>query len=233
MRKILKLSLVALPLLGVLGYVAIAGPHHAMTPQLFGAHKLAPNLFTDAPQREKEFLLRIKAARSETRAFFGPLQTEPTYIFCTTERCQKTFGIGARGLNLGKHYVLIAPSGISQMIVTHETVHNELHRGQTLKALWDPDFPQWFDEGLASLLSRDTRLTHDVAPEWIYAAHTPSDWSSMTTAENWRANYGAAWSVVSRFEKQHGRDGLRKLVARVESGEDFLTLWQESYSPAD
>lgn len=233
MRRWIRTALLALPLVGAVAYLALPGWHSALTPQLFGVQKLGPKLYSDAPHRAHEFRERIKAARSETAAFFGEISTEPTYIICTTEPCQRRFGIGPRGLNLGKHFILIAPLGINQVIITHERVHNELHRTAGINALYDPDFPAWFDEGLATLLSRDTRLATDPAPEWIYTAHNWRDWRNMTTAETWRANYGAAMSVVARYEAQNGRDGLRKLVARVEAGEDFHALWQESYARTD
>jgi len=108
--------------------------------------------------------------------------------------------------------------------VTHERTHAELHRSLRLSDLWDQRIPAWFDEGLASYLSDDTRLDSPENPrdaDWICSARTFRDWGRLHPARDWRQTYGAAARKVAEIDQIYGRDGLRDLVAAGEAGGSF------------
>lgn len=174
---------ISLCALAIVAYTAFPGWHRALTPTLFGMHKIAPNIYSDAPDKSKPHLALISAARTQASDFFGPLQTNPRYILCTTDRCTKRFGLRTRGLNLGYHLILIGPKGINASIITHEIAHSELHRTMGLRDMTKPKFPSWFDEGLASYISNDTRLSFVGDPHWIKSVRNFRQWSTLNSAE--------------------------------------------------
>ena len=225
MLKWFRRIAISVLLVSAIAYFALPGWHRALTPTLFGMHKIAPQIYTDAPEKAKLQQALVSAARSQIKDFFGPLQTYPRYIICTKQICEDRFALKTRGLNLGYHLVLIGEKGVNAMIIAHETAHSELHRTMGPTAIIRPKFPQWFDEGLASHLSNDTRLFVDSNPDWIKAAQNLRDWRNITNADSWQRTYGAAWSLVRRFEQAHGQNALREVVQRVENGENFDTVW--------
>jgi len=187
-------------------------------------------LITDMPEREDEFRALIAKAQENTRAFFGELNEEPTYVFCASQQCRALLGMSnVAGFAFGDHGIAISPVGITEMIVTHERVHTALHGMNGIGGMWNPRFPIWFDEGLASHISEDNRLTEPEDPreaDWILEADSIWDWRALTEEKGWRASYGAARRLVTEIEDTVGRDGLRALVDRVGAGADFDTEYK-------
>lgn len=205
-------------------YAALPGAHRALTPWVFGLTAAGPGLWVDDRARAAD--VRTLAARADrtVAGFFGPLETRPRIVFCTTRRCADDFGLRPRGLTYGAHLVFIGPEGMNETIVTHERTHAELHRALRLSDLWDQRVPSWFDEGLASHLSGDTRYHRPVNArdaDWICAARSFRDWGRLHPEHDWRATYGAAARLVEEIEEIQGRDGLRDLVEAVEAGASF------------
>ena len=205
-------------------YATAPGWHRALTPGLFGMTQAAPGLYVDDPARAAEIQTMIDAAEARTATIFGPLQTDPVYIVCTTLECAKGFGLGSKGLIVGHHIILISPPGMNPLTFTHERIHAELHGHMDIRDLWDQRFPAWFDEGLASHLSGDDRLNRPENPrdaDWIRSAQSFRDWSALPHATSWRDTYGAAARLVQEIEETAGRDGLLALIDEVAGGADF------------
>lgn len=213
-----------LVLFGAVGVYALTpGYHRVLTPALFGASKVAPGIFLDAPEQRDAVLALLSRAQRTSAAFFGTPPRQPRLIVCTTAICAQRFGLRVRGVALGMRTMLLAPGGVNATILTHEQVHIDLRQRM---GLWDvayPRYPAWFDEGLASLLSQDARL--DVfAPKdaaWIMAAQGRRDWSRLNATGDWRRSYGAALSLVEDIDTRLGRDGLRALITEVAETGDF------------
>ena len=207
----------------------LPGPHRALVPQAFGAHKITPGIYTDAPEHAAQLRALVTQADADVAAFMGELRTNPRIIVCTQQGCADRFRFGSAGLNIWAHLIFIGPDGLGQITLTHERMHAELHRGYGLDHFWSPDFPLWFDEGLAALVSADTRLpiTRPQSAAWIKHAHTMHDWADLAEGKPWVISYGAALSLVADFAAHHGRAGLRDLIARVEAGEAFQTVWAQ------
>ncbi len=129
-----------------------------------------------------------------------------------------------RSLTYGHGLILIGPQGQTEMIVTHERIHAELHRSLRLSDLWDQRIPAWFDEGLASFLSGDPRLDRPAGPrdaDWICTARSFRDRGRLHPTGDWRATCGAAARLVAEIDEIHGREGLRDLVTAVVAGAPF------------
>lgn len=237
MRRVLKGlvgAALALSLAAGIAYATQPGPHRAVTPGLFGMAQPAPNLYIDAPEAAPAVLAMIAEAERVTAAFFGALRADPTYVVCTTQACRDGFGIRPKGLSLGYQLILLAPTGLDQTIVTHERIHAELHRFMGLRDLIDPRFPAWFDEGLASHISGDTRLNRPANPrdaDWIKSARTFRDWGRLHRdgGHHWRDTYGAAATLVAEIEGRLGRDGLLALIHRVAAGADLEDVISDAH----
>ena len=226
MFRWIRITLALLILSATAAYAALPGPHRALTPKLFGLHKIAPNTYSDAPDKAHTHLALMSAARLQAAEFFGPLTTNPRHILCTTTDCAERFGLFGRGLNYGFHLNFIGPRGMNVSIITHELGHSELHRTMGFSDIYNPKFPQWFDEGLASYISQDTRLSFVAKPDHIKNARNLKEWREINSAETWQQNYSAAWTLVKTVADTKGIGVLQNLVRRVENGEDFDMLWR-------
>ena len=149
---------VSLVLAGGIAYAAAPGYHRALTPGLFGMTKAADNLYIDNAELADMARDLITQSEVTTQAFFGELRANPVFIICSTQDCKTQFGLRSRGLSLGYQVILIDHIDNSALIHTHERIHAELHRFMGITDIWDQRFPAWFDEGLASHISGDTRL---------------------------------------------------------------------------
>ena len=225
----LKSGLAAVLVFAGLALAAIPSPYRAFAPEPYGLTQISPTLYLDDPAAADRVRALIAQAEANTRAFFGDLQTEPVWVICTAGPCEETLGMRANGMTFGYHLIVVGPNGVSEMILTHERVHSELHRHLDLTDIWNPRFPAWFDEGLAAYLSGDARLRQPADPrdaDWIRGARRLSDWNAMRPQADWRDRYGAAARLVAEIEKIAGTDGLRALIRRVgEDGADFQTEW--------
>lgn len=223
MKRILTAA--ALFILGssVALYAALPGYHRAATPTWFGLTKVAPHMYTDAPDRAREFAGLLDQAQAVTSGFFGTPSEQPRLIICTTEACKRVFDMEVRGVALARRTVILGPKGVNVTILAHEQSHIDLRRHMGLRDVISPRFPSWFDEGLAGHLSQDARLTTYAPADagWIMASQTLRDWGRITGKHGWRDTYGAAKSLVADIEGQLGRDGLRALIAEVAEHRNF------------
>lgn len=91
--------------------------------------------------------------------------SSPKVLACVTDACYRRIGGGGeRGVAVMNQAVMLSPRGIDPVIASHEMSHVELHaRGGKV--------PQWFDEGLAVVVSDDRRYL---------AAPDPADPSGLT-----------------------------------------------------
>jgi len=210
--------------MAVTAYAAVPGKHRIITPRLYGLTEIAPKIWVDETNRALEIITLVKLGKKNSAQFFEKNLSEPTYIICTQPICAVRFGMTTRGFVLGDKYVLIGPKGINEMIMTHEQIHADLHSYLGVSDVLEPRYPMWFNEGLATHLSKDDRLNrpkHVKDALWIKEAMTFRDWGRMTNASNWRDTYGAAARLVEALENQIGIEGLQEIVHRVGAGEDF------------
>ncbi|GHA50305.1 hypothetical protein GCM10008927_14140 [Amylibacter ulvae] len=215
----------AIPMLLLGLYISTPGWHRALTPWAFGVTQVAPDIYSDAPERGPEFERMVAKAKTNAEKFFVTTRTKPIYIFCTKRPCHETFGSYPTGLAMGFHRVMIAPSGIKQNIVNHEQVHIELHRYVNSTNFLQPRFPAWFDEGLAEHLSGQPRFFAQVSSKSksdVQSAITFGDWNTLVRRKGPAYAYSAAQSLVTNIMRQTGRDGMLEIIQTTKSRSEFM-----------
>lgn len=216
--------------LGAAGGLAVAYPSVAATtcPRCYGLVALEVGLYAERglsdADRQRLIQLRRDADR-RVSGFYGGRVSSPTVLACLTEGCYDRIGGGReRGIAVLNRAVMLSPRGLDPVIAAHELSHVEFHR--RLGARRDR-VPQWFDEGLAVLVSDDSRYlrpagaadrclvnTEEALPE------TLTDWLSAAGADE--QVYAKAACRVSRWADAHGGPpAVLDLIARLDRGEPF------------
>ncbi len=215
---------------------AIPGPQRALMPTFYGLTEIAPNIFTDAPLRKAEWLAMYDEARARDTQFFGELRASPRYILCATMACEHIFGKqGNVAQTYGWSLIHIPPPALKNpnvgiILMAHERVHAEIVYQWGVTALWDKKIPSWFNEGIATYISRDFRTESFYASfpaysseqrDLVQKARSFWDWDRLVGARGWHDAYGAATENVKILQRRIGDDGLRQIIARSISGENF------------
>jgi hypothetical protein len=145
-------------LLAIVVGVSVAFPAVAATacPGCYGLERVRPGLHVE-PGVDADRRAQVSAAVDEgtqrVAAFFGGLRSTPDFLACLTDPCYARIGGGGeRGIAVLNRAVMLSPRGIDPVIAAHELTHVELHT-----RLGGRPVPQWFDEGLAVLVSDDAR----------------------------------------------------------------------------
>lgn len=217
-------AIVVLILAGGTAAAAIPGPQRALCPQCFGLTAIGDDVFTDDLAQADRFRQLIATADEEIAKFYGPLQSHPRYVLCTTPECFATFGGGSTGITYGWQLIRIAPHGLRPAIVTHERLHAEIAARMGWRSVWSEPVPVWFNEGFATYLARDDRFDQSYSPAdiaWIKTGTDRTSWNRLLTERDRVAGYGAATAAVEQLELQLGLQGLRALLDDVARGTPF------------
>jgi len=148
----LLLMLVAVPLIA---WFAVK-PVRVVAPGLTGIYCPNTSVCVDDASR----LVQAAGLYAEGVAFvpdlLGPFKGKPRVIFCASQACAETFGLGARAaVTVGTWGTVIGPRAWEAYFVRHELIHYaQAERIGTLRLLFKP---QWFVEGMAYSLSQDPR----------------------------------------------------------------------------
>ncbi|MGH1587243.1 hypothetical protein ACRBEV_01440 [Methylobacterium phyllosphaerae] len=188
-------------------------------PSCYGFTDLGDGIYVEGnmpPDRRAAARATVEAARARVRAFYGDLQSSPRVLLCATEDCYRPLGGGSRGVTLLDRALILSPRGADTVIAAHELAHAELHRRVGLPATLGRSVPQWFDEGLAVVVSDDPRY---LAPGPDRCRVEPggdlptSRAAWIETAES-AGLYARAACRVSRWLDAHGgAAGILRLVA--------------------
>jgi hypothetical protein len=148
--------LVAALLLFPLSAFAFYKPIRVLIPEAFGVTCHEHNVCVeDAAQFDTAAAL-LDVSKRELGTHWGLSVGEPKIVFCSTEKCRKTFGLSQRaGLTLGTLGILIAPRGWERHYVAHELIH--YWQAETFGILTGLVGEQWLIEGMAYSLSNDPR----------------------------------------------------------------------------
>ncbi|TDD15671.1 hypothetical protein [Nonomuraea diastatica] len=223
------LAAAAALVLAVVAGVALAYPSMAATtcPGCYGLTKLEEGVYTE-PGLEDAERSRVKQvaeqARRRVAAFYGTPVSAPDLLVCLTEDCYARIGGGKeRGVAVLNRSVMLSPRGVNTVIASHEMAHVELHARLSSGA----DVPQWFDEGLAVVVSDDARylspasagdrcLIEPIEPLPV----TLDEW--LAVARHDAGTYAKSACQVSRWLRDNGgRAALATLIERLNAGEPF------------
>ena len=199
----------------------------AMTcPECYGLQRLTGGVYVERglPAGERARAVRVLAtARQRVAAFYGPSTASPRILVCTTDECYRRIGGGGEaGAAVLNEALMLAPRGVTEVIASHELSHVELRhrlRGGTV--------PQWFNEGLAVVVSDDPRYLGpaSAADRCLVEPGGPlpetlADWLADGSGNDHL--YPRAACAVERWMGEHGgRAAVVELVERLAAGESF------------
>ncbi|WP_249998046.1 hypothetical protein [Actinoplanes sp. M2I2] len=232
------------------GGLAVAYPSVAATtcPGCYGLTRVADGLWSerDLSTARKDQLTALAAdARRRVGDFYGGRRSDPRLVACYTDECYDRIGGGGeKGIAVLNRAVMLSPRGLDVVIAAHEMSHVELHERL------DAEVPQWFDEGLAVVVSDDPRYLGEHCPppgktsqpdealpneapsneapsnEALSNEPLPgtlSDWLTAASADP--QVYSRAGCRVSRWlEANGGPPAAIKLIDDLNRGEPFPAL---------
>ena len=202
-------------------------------PSWFGFSEINEGVYVDdqmPPGQREEFLKTLSLANGRVSAFFGSLEGSSKVFACSTEECFISHGgVGAKGKAYGKSMLLLSPRGLDVTIAAHELTHIELHNRVGTFRSWR-EIPDWFDEGLAVLVSEDPRYTEEA---WLKATDNGRNAPELKAIgkatpfgkDNWQLSYGTARRAVGEWYLHAGRAGLARLIMEVKGGKDFDSVF--------
>lgn len=144
--------LVAVPLVA---WFAVK-PVRMFAPELAGVSCVSASVCIDDATRLPEAASLYAEGMAFVPGALGGIEGKPRMIFCASQACADSFGLGARSaVTVGTLGTVIGPRAWKPFYVRHELIHYA-QAGQlgTLRLLFKP---QWFVEGMAYALSQDPR----------------------------------------------------------------------------
>lgn len=136
---------------------AIVKPVRVVAPELVGIScRQLPVCVDDPSQLSSANQLYVEGL-SFVSSTISPVEGSPRVIFCSTQKCADSFGLGARSaVTLGTIGTVIGPHAWKPYYVRHELIHHL--QGQRLGVWRRMLLPSWFVEGMAYSLSEDPRV---------------------------------------------------------------------------
>lgn len=221
-------------------FPAVGAEAHALhAPAQMGMEARGNGVFLDpdlpAAVREK-IPGFIEEAKKLVSYYYRDLLAKPNLVFCGSAACFSNFGGCGLGFTDGEH-IVISRQGIRPDIIAHELAHVEFatRLGGFSRVL--ERVPQWFDEGLAVLVSKSEEFSDDA---WLKSTHNGKDapglsdlesmqnWSKFTgdQGENRQLTYGTAKREVERWFMIVGSAGLWELIESLKHNESFLHAYR-------
>lgn len=203
----------------------------AACPGCYGLHDAGSGVYVDgaaAPERRRQTVEMIAAARHRVRDFYGDLHSSPRVLVCLSADCYAHIGGGReKGQALRDLALALSPDGASVVIASHELAHTELH--QRLGSSRFAQVPRWFHEGLSVLISDDPRyLTAKPAGQRCpidYAQALAVTRSAGVPAGAGQDFYRDGGCVVDRWVATHGGSAaVHDLIRRLLAGEAFAAI---------
>lgn len=193
----------------------------------FGFSEISEGVYADdqmSPGQQREFLKTLSLSKERVSAFFGSIEASSKVFACSTEECFVSHGgVTAKGKAYGDSMLLLSPRGLDVTTAAHELTHIELHNRVGTFRSWR-EIPDWFDEGLAVLVSEDSRYTEDAWSKTTdNGCNAPKleNIGEMLGKGDWLLSYGTARREVGEWYLRAGRAGLEHLIAEVKNGGDF------------
>jgi len=153
--KYIKLVLVSQLVLLPAAVLALYKPVRILFPEIFGVI-CEQNVCVDGSTLRETAVALFDTAKESLRTRHGLIIASPKIIFCSTEKCQSTFGLGNKaGFTFGTFGIAIAPRGWKEYYVAHELVH--YWQAENFGSMVLIKGESWLIEGMAYALSNDPR----------------------------------------------------------------------------
>jgi hypothetical protein len=198
-------------------------------PPCFGFARLEANVFIDrdaTPDERDEARAIADGALHKIGAFYGQQKSAPDLFLCTTAACYSRIGGGgSRGMAILDLALFLSPQGFTPVIATHELSHIELHKRLGRLKTLHRAIPQWFDEGVAIVVSEDPRYPlAQTGAECVAAFQgdmpvTRSAW--IQEAEHGQLYAKAAQRVGCWMTARGGPPAIVDLIGKVAAGMSF------------
>lgn len=136
---------------------ALYKPMRVLAPQLVvGVSCVTENICTDDTARFGEVERLYNDALQFVVLSVASIEKTPRVIFCATESCFHSFGFSKSTANtVGEFGIVISPRAWSQTYLRHEMIHHIQAERMGMYKQWRS--PEWFKEGMAYSLSKDSR----------------------------------------------------------------------------
>ncbi len=153
----LKRLLLIAPLVMPIAAFVFMKPFFILAPEWIGISCVSDIICTDDPSRYPVASALYESAVHFVEASVGPMEHRPRVVFCSTEGCFQSFGLGRRSAaTVGTIGIVISLRAWTPHYVRHEMLHHvQYERLGSLRA-WLVS-PEWFIEGMAYSLSEDPR----------------------------------------------------------------------------
>ena len=214
-----------------------------LPPGWIGMKKIAPKVYVDKDMnttQQKKLLKLIPKAQKYISDVWGKVTSKPTIYACSTKKCAKSLGIGARAYQINNH-IILSPKAISKELIAHEWSHAELYKKVGGFFNWKK-IPSWFDEGLAVSVSHEPRhderawkkiVDNNISYPSLNELVTLKQWIEATYKYNENINkddivvtYAVAGHEIEKWYKRVGREGLEELIDKVKNGTSFEVAYQ-------
>lgn len=123
-----------------------------------GMRQVTPVLWIDraaGPKQVAAIRDRIAAADAKVAKTFGGRLAAPIWQVCVTRACDQRNAMTSRAMTLGGLVITVSSRAVGDPVTfVHERVHAELHRAEGFAGRKKGLLPTWFDEGLATVVSR-------------------------------------------------------------------------------
>jgi hypothetical protein len=193
-------------------------------PGCYGLERLQPGVYAEsrlAPAERRHVAEVVEQANKRVGDFFGGRASTPDILVCLSDDCYRRVGGGReRGIAVLNRSVMLSPRGVDPVIASHELTHVELHA-----RVEGAEVPQWFDEGLAVLVSDDPRYLASAGDRCLLDSRralpvTLGDWLRAASADP--RIYAEAACQVSRWAATNGgKDAVLTLIERLSTGQAF------------
>lgn len=130
-------------------------PVRVLVPETFGV-SCDQNVCVDDPAQREAAIALLNSAKERLKTQQGLIINNPKIIFCGTDKCRNTFGLGKKsGFTLGTFGIAISPRGWKEFYVAHELIH--YWQADNFGSLVLLNGEPWLTEGMAYALSNDPR----------------------------------------------------------------------------
>ena len=123
-----------------------------------GMARVTPVLWVDraaGPNEIAAIRKHIAAAERRVGTEFGGLRAAPLWQVCVTTACDRKNAMTSRAMTLGGLVITVSSRAVGDPVTyVHERVHAELHRAEGFAGRRKGLLPTWFDEGMATIISR-------------------------------------------------------------------------------